>query len=253
MPKLTKNSPQKPFWDIKAAAKGVGEVYIYGLVTAYKWDDTDVTAADFKRDLDALGDIKTLNVYINSPGGSVFQGQAIYTILKRHTAYKNVYVDGLAASIASLVAMAGDTIFMPKNAMMMVHEPMNIIFMGNAQDFRKAADDLDKIGESMKASYMAKLDGKTTEEKLSELLAAETWLTAVECFEYGFCDELLDEKQIAASVDTELFARYKNVPENLLKMLQRGGEGLLNEADRRKLSEESKANLAKLNQILGGL
>lgn len=252
MPKLTKNSPQKPYWDIKAVAKGTGEVYIYGPVTSCKWEDTDVTAADFKRDLDVLGDIMTLNVYINSPGGSVFQGQAIYTILKRHPAHINVYVDGLAASIASLVAMAGDTIYMPSNAMMMVHNPFNIV-IGNAQDLRKAADNLDKIRESMMTAYMAKLDGKTTEEKLSELLAAETWLTAVECFEYGFCDELLDEKQIAASVDTELFARYKNVPENLLKMLQRGGEGLLNEADRRKISEESKANLAKLNQILGGL
>src|SRR5690606_36202342 len=96
---------EKKFWKVKNAADDTGELYIYGEITPYKWDDTDTTAQSFKEDLDALGDIKTLNVYINSPGGSVFQGQAIYIILKRQKVRVNVHIDGLAASIASVVAM----------------------------------------------------------------------------------------------------------------------------------------------------
>ena len=248
---MSKKASKKKFWEVKNATNDTGELYIYGDIVSWKWDDTDVTAADFKKDLDALGDIKTLNIYINSCGGSVFQGQAIYSILKRHSAQKNVYVDGIAASIASVIAMAGDAVFMPKNAMMMVHNPWSW-GAGNAQDFRKMADDLDKIRESLVAAYMGKLGSKTTEETLSELLDAETWLTAQECLDYGFCDELLEEKHVAACLDTELFARYKNVPEGLLTASKKGGESL-DEAMRQVITEKSRANIAQINKILGGM
>ena len=116
-----------------------------------RWGD-EVTPKQFKDDLDALGEINTLNVYINSPGGSVFAGQTIYSMLKRHKAKVHVYIDGLAASIASLIAMAGDKVIMPKNAMMMIHSPWTFA-AGNAQEFRKIADDMDKIRESMVVAY----------------------------------------------------------------------------------------------------
>lgn len=207
----------KKFWEFKNAADvDVGELFIYGEITSYKWDDSDTTAQSFKEDLEGLGDIKSLNIYINSPGGSVFQGQAIYTILKRHKAKVNVYVDGLAASIASVIAMAGDTIFMPKNAMMMIHNPWTFA-MGNAKDFRKVADDLDKIRGSLVESYLNKTGDKMTNEKLDELLDGETWLSAQECFDYGLCDELLEDKKVAALVSDQLFANYKNVPKQLLE------------------------------------
>ena len=224
---MTKNPRNKPFWEVKAAANRSGDVYIYGSVVSYKWDedDGDVTAATFKQDLDALGDIDTLNIYINSPGGSVFQGQAIYSQLKRHKAHKNVYVDGIAASIASVIAMAGDTVYMPKNAMMMVHNPWDIV-MGNAEDMRKHADSLDKIRGALVAAYMSRLEGKTSEETLSDLMDAETWLTAQECLDYGFADELLEEREIAASADPEWLARYKNVPKDLLETLKTPPKGV---------------------------
>src|SRR5690554_544642 len=125
-----------------------GELILYGEISDYTWWGDEVTPKQFKEDLDALGDIDILNVYINSPGGDVFAGQAIYSMLKRHKAYVNVFIDGIAASIASLIAMAGDKVIMPANAMMMIHNPW-VFATGNANDLRKIADDLDKIRDSM--------------------------------------------------------------------------------------------------------
>ncbi|HHY08895.1 MAG TPA: Clp protease ClpP, partial [Corynebacteriales bacterium] len=140
------------FWKFKALDDNTGELTLYGEIANETWWGDEITPKEFKTDLDALGDINTLNIYINSPGGDVFAGQAIHSMLKRHKAHKNVYIDGLAASIASVVVMAGDTIFMPKNAMMMIHNPWTW-GIGNAAEFRKLAEDLDKIRESLIAAY----------------------------------------------------------------------------------------------------
>jgi len=213
----------KRFWDIKAAAQGVGEVYIYGDIVSDKWFESDVTAAGFAEELKGLGEINTLNIYINSYGGSVFQGQAIYSILRRHEAEKHVYIVGMAASIASLVAMAGDTVHAPANAMLMVHNPWGIA-IGNAEDMRKEAEALDRIRDTMITAYMRKLDGKTEQAKLVELLDAETWLTAEEAAEYGFVDDVLEEKQIAASASPEwrrrYLARYQKMPDTVKSLLE---------------------------------
>ena len=204
----------KKFWTFKALANNEGELYLYGEVaSAESWwgDGEEVTPKGFKAELDALGDISTLNVYVNSPGGDVFAGQAIYSQLKRYKATVNVHIDGLAASIASVIAMAGDTIHMPSNSMMMIHNAWSIA-MGNAKDFRKMADDLDKIGLSIQETYLAKATG-LEKDKLVELLDAETWLTAQECMDLGLCDVVEEEKAIAASVqDLEILAKYKNTP-----------------------------------------
>ncbi|PRX39515.1 ATP-dependent Clp protease protease subunit [Planifilum fimeticola] len=243
----------KKFWEVQNVADNTGELYIYGEITPHKWDDTDTTAQSFKEDLEALGDIKMLNVYINSPGGSVFQGQAIYSILKRQKAQVNIHIDGLAASIASVVAMAGDTIFMPKNAMMMVHNPW-MLAIGNAQDLRKMADDLDKIRESIIEAYLSKAGSRLSLEKISELMDNETWLTAQECADYGLCDEVVEAKGIAASIaDTELFHRYKNTPKELLEALQSAKKSGLSQEERQKLIVESKKNIEQIDKLIGGL
>ncbi|HCT63748.1 MAG TPA: Clp protease ClpP [Lachnospiraceae bacterium] len=204
----------KKFWEFKNSAKNEGELYLYGeIASSQGWfsDGTEITPTGFKEELDGLGDISTLNVYINSPGGDVFAGQAIYSILKRHKAKVNVYIDGLAASIASVIAMAGDTIHMPKNSMMMIHNAWTMA-AGNAKDFRKMADDLDKIGESIQETYLAKATDMKKED-LVALLDAETWLTAKECLELGLCNVVDEEKAIAASIsDFEILSKYKNAP-----------------------------------------
>lgn len=202
----------KKFWNFKALDENTAELTLYGEISDISWWGDEVTPKQFKEDLDALGDIDTLNVYINSPGGDVFAGQAIYSMLKRHKATINVYVDGLAASIASLIAMAGDKVIMPANAMMMVHNPWTFAY-GNANDFRKLADDMDKIRDSMVVAYESR--SALTTDEIIELLDAETWLSAEDCLEYGFCDEIEEAKEMAACVDTKYLSMYQNIPENL--------------------------------------
>lgn len=189
---------KRKFWEFKAAANQTeGELYLYGDISTYSWWGDEITPNQFKEDLDTLGDIATLHVYINSNGGDVFAGQAIHSMLKRHKAQVVVHIDGLAASIASVIAMAGDRVVMPRNAMMMVHNPW-IRAGGNAEELRKIADDLDKICESLVAAYQDKT-GLTIEE-IQTLLDAETWMTADECVEKGFADEIEQSKAVAASL-----------------------------------------------------
>lgn len=251
----------KKFWEFKASTEGnVGDLSIYGEIVSYKWDDTDTTAQSFKDDLDALGDIDTLNIYINSPGGSVFQGVAIYNILKRHKAKVNIHVDGLAASIASVIAMSGDTIFMPENSMMMIHNPWTWTY-GNASELRKVADDLDKMRESLITAYLSKTGDGLDRDTLVNLLDAETWLSAKECQEYGLCDIIEDSKEIAASVNKEFFSKYKNTPEELLKNAvkqpsNKQTQPKIDEKEqemRQNLIEEAESNIQLTNLILGGL
>ena len=248
---MGKKKQNKKPWEMKMSADGKsGDIFIYGDIETYKWMDEDTTATSFKDDLDALGDVSTINLYINSPGGSVFAGIAIHNMLKRHEAELNVYVDALAASIASVIAMAGDTIYMPKNSMMMIHNPWTIA-IGNAQEFRKKAEDLDRIGGSAVQSYLQKSGDKLDETKLKEMLDAETWLSADEAFQYGLCDVVLEENQMAASISEELFAEYKNVPKILVKETEQDLGPSKEEMEwRNRIAEEAKSNLAYVKTIL---
>jgi ATP-dependent Clp protease, protease subunit len=245
------------YWEIKMSADGSNsaDIFIYGDIVSYQWDETDTSAASFKKDLDAVGDVDTINLYINSPGGSVFEGIAIYNMLKRHKAKINVYVDALAASIASVIAMAGDTIYMPKNSMMMIHNPWTFTW-GNAVELRKVADDLDRIGNSSKQTYLQKAGDKLTEEKLQEMLDAETWLSADEAFEYGLCDVVLEANQMAACISDEFLSKYKNVPEQLRNQGKNQPNTVISAeemAKRQRIAEEAKANSAYIKTILGGM
>ena len=225
----------KKYWEFKNLANDVADLYLYIEIASWGAGGYAHSAKSFKEELDDLGEIKVLNVYINSPGGDVFEGITIYNMLKRHKAHVNVYVDGLAASIASVIAMAGDTIIMPSNSMMMVHYPWTW-GSGNAKDFKKLADDLDKIGESVIESYLNKVGDKTDKDTIVDLLDKETWLTAQECLDYGLCNEVVEEKQIAASVNTDILSRYKNTPKNLFKV-----------AEKPVLDEETKLFIDRIN------
>jgi ATP-dependent Clp protease protease subunit len=141
--------------------------------------------------------VSDITVRINSGGGDVFAGVAIHSMLKRHQANVTVYIDGLAASIASIIAMAGDKVIMPKGSMMMIHNPWSFTG-GDANDFRKMADTLDAIRDSMIPIYADKT-GMTSEEIIA-LLDAETWLSAEEAVEMGFATEVEDSLKVAASV-----------------------------------------------------
>jgi ATP-dependent Clp endopeptidase proteolytic subunit ClpP len=166
-----------------------------------------VQAKDFIKDLAAVKS-KVLNVEISSPGGDVFAGLAIYNALKGSGKEIRVKVVGVAASAASLIAMAGDKIVMPKNTFLMVHNPWSMA-IGNADELRDTADTLDKIGSSLQAIYVAKTG--QSEEKIKELLSKDTWLTAEESLELGFATEIVDDIKAKASFD---MARA-DLPENV--------------------------------------
>nr|WP_051739161.1 head maturation protease, ClpP-related [Virgibacillus massiliensis] len=234
-----------------ATDENVGEIYIYGDIESYKFIEEDTTATSFKEDLDGLGDVSSINLYINSPGGSVFEGLAIYNMLKRHKAHVNVQVDALAASISSVIAMAGDTIYMPKNSMLMIHNAWTMA-VGNSADLRKMADDLDRISQSSMQSYLEKAGDKLSEDKLKEMLDAETWLSADEAKGLGLADVVLESNQMAASINNDLFANYKNVPKQLQKE-EKQAISSQEMAERQRIAEEAKADSEYTKTILGGI
>jgi ATP-dependent Clp protease protease subunit len=197
---MNKMPKAKKFWKFQAKEDKTGELLLYGEISSVSWYGDEVTPKEFKKDLDALGDIDILNIYVNSPGGDVFAAQAMVNILERNKAEKNVYVDGLMASAATFFIGIGK-VFMPSNAMMMYHNPSAIVW-GNANEMRKMADVLDKVRESMLVIYRDKTS--MTDEEIIAILDAETWMTAEEAVEYGFADELEEEKKVAASISNTI-------------------------------------------------
>lgn len=185
------------FWKIINKTKESAEILIYEQIGKDIWSDEGIAAKDFASDLKALGDIKDIILRLNSPGGSVFEGIVIYNLLKAHTARVIVYVDGIAASIASVIAMSGDRIIMPENTMMMIHDPTGFV-MGAAVDMRKMADTLDKIKESIKTAYKRTM---LTDEEIDKMMSDETWMTAADAIEKGFADEVIEAVKIAAQFD----------------------------------------------------
>lgn len=179
------------------AESSEADIYLYGSIGS-DWF-TDISSKDVKAKLDRIT-AKTINVHINSPGGDAFESIAIHNLLKNHKASINVYIDGLAASGASIIAMAGDKIIMPKNAMMMIHRVWTLVY-GNAAELRKIANDLEKIDTAVTESYTSRFVGERAE--LERLLDEETWLTAEECKALGFCDEVVDEIELSDEEDEQ--------------------------------------------------
>lgn len=191
---------RKPMWDLRQSATRPDalELYIYGDVEGdwYDWwgdcHESETSANHFRDELAKYSNVTEITVYINSYGGDVFEGTAIYSQLRRHSAHKTVYVDGFACSIASVIAMAGDEVVMPRNTLMMIHNMWRVA-VGNAAELRKAADDLDTINAAGREAYLVKAGDKLSAERLSEFMEAETWLTAEQCIELGLADRFADE------------------------------------------------------------
>lgn len=187
-------------WELKQAAEGGGlELYIYGDVESmtldmenWRYVPSENSAQHFREELAKYPNAERIDIYINSYGGDVFEGTAIYNQLKRHHARKVVHVDGFACSIASVIAMAGDEVIMPRNTLMMIHN-MWMCACGNAAELRKAADDLDVINSAGRQAYLQKAGDKLPEDELVRMMDAETWLTAERCVELGLADRLADE------------------------------------------------------------
>lgn len=196
------------WYSITAKADKTAEILIYEQIGEDFFGD-GVSAKGFATELKALGDLDEITVRINSPGGDVFDGNAIFNILRAHKAKIIVAIDGIAASIASVIAMAGDKIIMPENAMMMIHDPSGFA-MGTADEMRKMSDALDKIKTSLVAAYSGKAN--IDDAQIIDMMTDETWLTAAEAVEMGFADEVAEPVRLAANFDLSMF---KHPPQNL--------------------------------------
>jgi ATP-dependent protease ClpP protease subunit len=212
--------PAQPFFRAALQADGTLEILIYEEIGQNPWsDDGGLTAKTVKQQLDLAGKYSKILVRINSPGGDAFEGIAVYTLLRAQKKPVEVYVDGIAASSASIIAMAGDTITMGPASMMMIHNAWAFC-MGDAADMTKMAEALNKISESIAQAYVVRT-GKTLDE-IKALMDGETWMTAEECVAGGFAMEItselgdeIEQNALAMARKFKALSRLKHVPANL--------------------------------------
>ncbi len=203
---------------IKNQTDSSADLFFYGDIVSETWQsewyEDDMAPGDVKKFLDQLDGTENINIHINSGGGSVSGGIAIYNMLRRNNAHKTVYVDGLAASIASVIMMAGDEIVMPKNATVMIHKPSASYFFTtkNADDLRKDAESLDTCQEAIMQTYMTK--AKVDKEEIEQKVNDETWLTGEEAAEL-FDIKVEEANDAVACAGSSMFFCYKNVPTSL--------------------------------------
>ncbi|MDM7647001.1 Clp protease ClpP [Leuconostoc falkenbergense] len=226
------------------ATNNVAQIDIFGDIVSEKWFDEETSATSFRDALKELGDVSTINLSINSGGGSVFDGIAIYNMLKSHKATVNVYVEGLAASIASVIAMAGDTITMRSGSMMMVHMPWTLS-QGNAEEMRKTADTLEKTGDSIVDIYSERTG--ISSDDIRNIMNDETWLSAEEAVEQGWATKLDQKEAVMNSVPKEILGRFSNVPKNVLARVEKKTLS----QDRLDLIEREKQTLKLLKDEIG--
>lgn len=188
------------YWKMQQGEKpATADIYLYGDIEGdtKDWFFGDIipsptSANTFRTELESYGKLDEVHVYINSFGGYCSEGHAIANILRRCKAKTVAHVDAYAASVASIIACACDEVRMPRNTVMMIHNAWVPYASGNAAQLRKLADDLDTENAAFKTVYLEKSNGKITPQKLDELLDNETYLTAEECHNYGFCDVIED-------------------------------------------------------------
>jgi len=187
------------------------EIYIYEQIGEDFWSGGGVTAKAFQKELSEIK-ASQIDLHINSPGGVVFDGITIYNLLKHHPANITTYIDGLAASIASVIALSGNKVVMANNALFMVHSASGVT-MGTASDMRDFAERLDKVNTAISETYISKT-GKT-EKEISDIMNDETWMTADEAMNHGFIDEISGDADMTACakfVPTMYKAQYHNIP-----------------------------------------
>ncbi|WP_331668842.1 head maturation protease, ClpP-related [Clostridioides difficile] len=214
--KNSKNDNLSSVLEIKNETKDNAELYFYGdIVSSWlgAWDDTDQYPESIKKFLDNVKG-KDLDIYINSGGGSVFAGMAIYNMLKRHKGFKTVYIDGLAASIASVIALAGDKVIIPSNAYFMIHKPWCNVY-GNSNELREQAEILDKIEEGIINVYSENLSLDVNIEDIKNMLNNETWLTGEEAIKY--CNMEISDNDNAVACLSEMYDKYLKVTKNINK------------------------------------
>ncbi|MDR9499965.1 MAG: Clp protease ClpP [Hydrogenovibrio sp.] len=230
---------KKDYFKIQALSGSGAKIDLFGVV-----GDWDTDALAFKEKLSQIGDVKDIELHIHSPGGSVFEGIAIYNMLKAHPAQITVYIDGYAASMASFIAMVGDLVIMPENAMLMIHNPRGAFF-GERKDLNRANEFLEKAEMAMATAYVEK--SGLSEDEVLKIMDAETWYTGKEALEAGFVDSLEAPVEMAACAD-DVLARYKNTPEFLTPSAVKADTKLAKK-EAQAMSEKTKTPTAEQDSV----
>jgi ATP-dependent protease ClpP protease subunit len=227
-----------PRFKIRLDAKAKkAEILLYDVI-GRTWDGDGITAKLMKQKLDDAGDVEEILLRVNSPGGSAWEGAAIYNLLKDHSAKISVSIDGLAASAASMVILAGDEITIAPNAFIMIHNASGIVF-GSAVEMRKTAAVLEKLDGQLAKLYASR--GSRTAGEFAEMMTAETWFTASEAKDVGLADVIDDEEErpdAEQRFDLSRFG-YTQVPAPLQEASRRPG--------RRSFASNSADRFAELN------
>lgn len=198
--------------------KKEADLNIFGDICSFAFEEYgEYSAVTLSKQLEAIKDVKTINVHISSYGGDVIEGLAIYNTLKNHKAKIRTHCESFACSIASVIFMAGDERIMKKASLLMIHNAWTFA-EGNADQLRKLADDLDKITSASITAYLEKVN--IDEKTLKNLMDSETWLTPDECLEMGFATKVEDEPNSKAS---------QSVKKNLFNMILNNQEQIKNE------------------------
>lgn len=201
--------PTASQYRMTAKSGSSAEILMYGPIGGDYFGD-GITADRFAKDLRGLGKVSAIDLRINSEGGLVFDGRTIYSLLADHPAKITVHVDGLAASIASLIAMAGDEIRMADGAFMMIHDAWGVA-IGNGAEMRRTADLLDSVSGTLVDTYAARTRNSTAQIK--QWMTDETWMPAKDALANGFCDSVCEPVRVAASLSRP--ERFKNLPRSL--------------------------------------
>jgi len=196
------------------AENKTADIYIYGDITSWPWYEDEVSSYTLAKELQSLGeDIENINIYINSYGGEVKEGLAIYNALKRNNAKITTYADGFACSIASVIFSAGDERKMSNTSLLMIHNAWTYT-SGNADELKKQAEDLEIITQASINAYMSNVN--ITEEEVKEMMNNETWISGEDAVNMGFATKLLevdDEKVATQSIRNSLFQKVTKEPE----------------------------------------
>ncbi|WP_418790919.1 head maturation protease, ClpP-related [Phosphitispora sp. TUW77] len=205
----------KKFWNwVKDSESTERILYLDGVIAEESWFDDDVTPRAFKTELEAgQGDIV---IWLNSPGGDCVAASQIYAMLMDYSGQVTVKIDGIAASAASVIAMAGTKVLMAPTALMMVHNPLTIA-IGDSEEMQKAIEMLSEVKESIINAYEIKTS--LSRAKLSRLMDAETWLNANKAIELGFADSILEDEKKRAGTETYAFSR-RAVTNSLLEKVR---------------------------------
>lgn len=220
-----------PVFALARADEKTLNIYLYDEIESDSYDwwtgeliESNTSANAIAKALDGADGVEQINVYINSYGGEVKEGLGIYSQLQRVSANVTAFIDGFACSIASVIAMAANKVVMNPASLMMIHRAWTVA-AGNAEELRKAADDLEVIDSSIRSAYLNKVGEKMDEKKLTSLLNSETWLTAQQCLDYGLCDEIAlpvetdTQKELNSAIDNTKQAAIENALRNKLEKM----------------------------------